>query len=91
MSDAKYELKNRYTHVDYVQSTTDEDSKCKDCTLEEHAILNVIRENPTIKQEEIAQIIGKSLRTVKTRMIEMQERGLITRKNGKRNGEWKIL
>ena len=91
LSDTKYELKNRYTHVDYVQSARSEDSKCKDCTLEEQAILNVIRENRTIKQEEIAHIIGKSLRTVKTRMIEMQEKGLITRKNGKRNGEWEIL
>lgn len=91
LSDTKYELKNRYTHVDCVQSATLEDSKCKDCTLEEKAILNIIRETSTIKQEEIAQIIGKSLRTVKTRMIEMQEKGLIARKNGKRNGEWEIL
>ncbi len=59
--------------------------------MEEQVILNVIRENSTIKQEEIAQIIGKSLRTVKTRMIEMKEKGLIARKNGKRNGEWEIL
>ena len=78
LSDTKYELKNRYTHVDYVQSARSEDSKRKDCTLEEQAILNAIRENSTIKQEEIAHIIGKSLRTVKTRMIEMQEKGLIT-------------
>ena len=91
LSNTKYELKNRYTHVDYVQSATNSDLKCKDCTLEEQAILNVIRENSTIKQEKIAQIIGKSLRTVKTRMIEMQEKGLISRKNGKRNGEWEIL
>lgn len=91
LSNTKYELKNRYTHVDYVQSATNSDSKCKDYTLEEQAILNAIRENSTIKQEKIAQIIGKSLRTVKTRMIEMQEKGLISRKNGKRNGEWKIL
>lgn len=91
LSNTKYELKNRYTHVDYVQSATNSDLKCKNCTLEEQTILNVIRENSTIKQEKIAQIIGKSLRTVKTRMIEMQEKGLISRKNGKRNGEWEIL
>lgn len=91
LTDANYELKNRYTHVDYVQSAINENSKCKNCTLEEQAILNVIKENQTIKQKEIAQIVGKSLRTVKTRMIEMQEKGLITRKNGKRNGEWQIL
>ncbi len=58
----------------YFQSAIYEDSKCKNCTLEEQAILNVIKENQTIKQKEIAQIVGKSLRTVKTRMIEMQEK-----------------
>ena len=91
LSDTKYELKNRYMHVGYTQSATDNDTKCNSCTLEEQAILNVIRNNSTIRQEEIAKIIGKSLRTVKTRMIEMQEKKLITRKNGKRNGEWIIL
>lgn len=91
LSDTKYELKNRYMHIDYVQSATSNDTKCNSCTLEEQAILKVIRNNSTIRQEEIAKIIGKSLRTVKTRMIEMQEKKLITRKNGKRNGEWIIL
>lgn len=91
LSDTKYELKNRYMHIDYVQSANSNDTKCNSCTLEEQAILNVIRNNSTIRQEEIAKIIGKSLRTVKTRMIEMQEKKLITRKNGKRNGEWIIL
>jgi DNA-directed RNA polymerase specialized sigma24 family protein len=33
-----------------------------------------------IKQEEIANIINRSLRTVKTRMNEMQEKELIARK-----------
>lgn len=44
-----------------------------------------------IKQEEIANMINRSVRTVKTRMNEMQEKGLIARKNGKWNGEWIIL
>lgn len=91
LTNTNYELKNRYTHVDYVQSATNTNSKCKDCTLEEQAILNIIKEDSTIKQEKIAEIIGKSLRTIKTRMVEMQEKNLITRKNGKRNGEWEIL
>ena len=29
--------------------------------------------------------------TIKTRMIDMQNKGLIERKNGKRNGEWIVL
>ena len=45
-------------NIDYVQSVTSIDSKCKGCTLEEQAIINIIRENSTIRQEEIAKIIG---------------------------------
>ena len=73
-----------------IQSANDEDSKCKNCTLEEQAIINILKVNPTTTQEEIAKQINKSPRTVKTRMMEMQEKGLIERKNGKRNGEWVV-
>ena len=91
LSNKNYDLKNRYTHIDYIQDTSSKDLKNKDYTLEEQAILNLIKENSFIKQEEIAQIIGKSIRTVKTKMNEMQEKGIITRKNGKKTGEWLIL
>ena len=91
LGNTNFELKNRFMHVDYGQSAIQEASKCNDCTLEEQAIINIIKTNSSIKQEEIAKVINKSLRTVKTRMIEMQEKGLIVRKNGKRNGEWVIL
>ena len=82
-------LKNRYTHIDYIQEDNEE-IKPENYTLEEQAIINILKENSKVKQEEIAQQIGKSLRTVKSRMIEMQEKGLIKRKNGKRDGEWII-
>ena len=36
-------------------------------------------------------IIGKSERTIKTRTVEMQDKGLIRRENGKRNGRWEVL
>ena len=91
LSKTNFELKNRYTHINYEQSATQENIKNNVCTLEEQAIINIIKNNPFVKQEEIASIINKSLRTVKTRMIEMQDKGLIARKNGKRNGEWIIL
>lgn len=91
LTDSKYELKNRYTHIDYDQSANEDVSKCNNCTLEEQAIINIIRNNSLIKQKEIANMINRSLRTVKTRMNEMQEKGFIARKNGKRNGEWIVL
>lgn len=89
--DTHFDLKNRYTHIDYNQSAKTENIKFRNYTLEEQAIINIIKNNPIVKQEEIAAMIHKSLRTVKNRMTDMQDKGLITRKNGKRNGEWIIL
>jgi len=77
-------------HIDYKNTIEDISSNTNNQSLEEHAILNVIKYNPTIKQEEIAIKINKSLRTVKTYMSKMQEKGLIERKNSKRDGEWII-
>ena len=72
-------MKNRYTHIDNNQSANFDNVKCNNCTLEEQAIINILKDNPTTTQEEIAKQINKSPRTVKTRMMEMQ---------GKRKGEW---
>lgn len=88
LTKSNYELKNRYTHIDNNRSANNEDSKCNNYTLEEQAIINILKANPTTTQDEIAKQISKSLRTVKTRMMEMQEKGLIERKNGRRNAEW---
>ena len=91
------ELKNSFIHVDYreqsaIQSAIIGDgSKCNNCTLEELAILKELLKNPSITQKELAGIIGKSERTIKTRTVEMQEKGLIRRENGKRNGRWEVL
>ena len=88
--DEKNELHNREMHISgkLIQSANDSNSKCKNCTLEEIAILKEIVKNPNITQKELAVAIGKSERTIKTRTIEMQEKGLISRENGKRNGKW---
>ena len=94
-----YELKNRYLHVDYTdnyaQSANEEDSKCKNCTLdcalEELAVLRMIAENPRITQKNLAAAMGKSERTMKSRTVALQEKGYIRRANGKRNGHWEVL
>lgn len=91
LSKTSFELKNRYLHIDYNSPKDEKDLKHSNYTFEEQVIINIINDNPAITQEEIASITNKSLRTIKTRMIEMQEKGLITRKNGKRNGEWVVL
>ena len=73
------------------QSAAVDVSKCKNCTLEVLALLREIIRNPSVTQKELAALIGKSERTVKTKTVELQEKGLLRRKNGKRNGQWEVL
>ena len=90
------ELRNRHLHVDYpAQSDTSSISKGQNdtlnVTLEERAVLNLIITNPKAKQTEIAAKIGKSDRTVKRIMDSLKEKGVIYRRNGKRDGWWDVL
>ena len=65
--------------------------KCKICTLEEVAVLRIMHENPSATQKEIATAIGKSERTVKTITVALQEKLIVKRVNGKRNGYWEFI
>jgi fido (protein-threonine AMPylation protein) len=69
-------------------------SKCKicslDCTLEEHFVLEFLKTNPQATQKEIASHIQKSERTVKTITSNLQQKNLLERQNGKRNGFWVV-
>ncbi|MGI6502260.1 MAG: Fic family protein [Anaerostipes sp.] len=100
LMDKHYDLKNRYMHVDYkdesaIQSATENISKCQngtlELTLEELALLNILKTEPTATQKRIAELSGKSERTIKRRTVELQEKGYICRENGKRNGKWNVL
>lgn len=96
-------MKNRYLHIDYseevnedkTQSAATENSKCNfctlNCTLDELAILKIISKNPVITQKQLADKIGKSERTIKSRIKALQEKGYIRRINGRRNGSWELL
>ena len=87
-------LRNRDLLITSVQSARDPISKCQNdtlkCTLEELAVINILKVNAKTKQEDIAAQIGKSLRTVKRIMASLSEKGVITRENGKRNGVWVV-
>ena len=77
-------------YIDYKQ----EDNKVilnNKYTIEEQAIINIINDNENIKQEEIAKLTGKSIRTIKTIMRQMQEKKIIRRVGGKKNCKWVIL
>ena len=87
-------------HIDFenegaIQSAKNSVSKCQNGTLElsleELAILKILKTEPSATQKRIAELSGKSERTIKRRTVEMQEKGLIVRENGKRKGKWKVL
>ena len=65
-------------------------SKCKNCTLEEVAVLRIVQKNRYATQKEIAAESGKSERTVKSITIVLQDKQILKRVNGKRNGYWEI-
>lgn len=60
-------------------------------TLEERAVFEIIAENPSIGQKELAAATGKSLSTVKRLTSSLRRKGYIRRVNGKRYGKWEIL
>ena len=99
--DEKNELRNRDMLVGVslpatsVQSITMPNPKSQfdtlNCTLEELAVLKIIEDNPKITQTEIAKSIQKSASTVKRITSDLVKKGIISRRNGRRNGWWEIL
>ena len=89
----KNELKNRFCHIRWNPDAQSQSAipKCKNCTLEESAVLQIIKSNPKITQVQIAEKINKSVRTVKSITVSLQEKNLISRKDGRRNGSWVVL
>lgn len=93
----KNELKNRQLIIPEKvapQSIISDVSKAQidtlECTLVEKAVLDCIRKDPHIKQQDIGKQIGKSIATVKRLTAVLVEKGIIERKNGKRNGFWEV-
>ena len=80
-------LSNREMHVNYkeVKSSTEE------TVTREQIIVEILEKQPKITLQEIADKIGKSLRTVKMSIKALQESGKIERVGGKKEGSWKVL
>ena len=60
------------------------------CSLEELVVLERIAKKPTIKQQELMSVTGKSIATVKRIMKSLQDKNYIRRENGKRYGKWEV-
>lgn len=98
----EHSFRNRELHIDWkgsdsrdavqsANSALNSLPKCKNCTLEEMAVLRVVQLKPTATQKEIASDIGKSERTVKTLTVTLQGKGILKRTGGKRDGKWEII
>ena len=61
------------------------------CTLEELAVLDLIKKNPSVKQTELAEQTGKSVRSIKRIIDSLKEKQYIHRVDGKRYGKWEVL
>jgi fido (protein-threonine AMPylation protein) len=70
--------------------TLKQDSRRASCTLEEHFVLEFLEAHPQATQKEMAAHIRKSERTVKTITAGLQQKNLLERRNGKRNGYWVV-
>ena len=60
-------------------------------TVNQKKILDIIKENPFVTQEELAQIIGLSRKSIIQNMKKLQENGLLKRVGADKNGHWEVL
>ena len=87
-------------HIDFADKSTSKSISLKvskyqfdtlDCSLEELAVLELVAQNPAIKQQELVTATGRSIATVKRIMKSLQDKNYIRRESGKRYGKWEVL
>ena len=59
-------------------------------TLNQKKILEVIKNNPQITQEELANVIGLTRKSINSNMKKLQENGLLKRIGADKNGYWQV-
>ena len=88
------ELRNRNLLIQSIQSDSNIFPKGQNDTLnlslEEVAIVKLLKKNKFAKQSDLALSINKSERTVKRIMDSLKEKNIVERRNGKRNGYWEV-
>ena len=53
-------------------------------------IIDIIRENPTISINELAQLVGVSIKTIRTTLNKLKQMGQIERIGPDKGGYWQI-
>ena len=83
------ELKNRYTHIDYEKYQSQNDNV--KITKNQQTIIDEVKKNPFVTQEELSEIIGITIPNINRNMKKLQEHGIIKRVGADKNGHWEIL
>ena len=59
-------------------------------TINQQKIINAIKENPYVTQEELADILGITKKSITANMKKLQDSGLIKRIGANKNGHWQV-
>jgi len=98
----KNELKNRYVHIRYNSTVVESVETTKNVTQKvtvnvtvkltenQKRILEEIKKNPFITQEELSNIVGITRKSINENMKKLQQNGIIERVGADRNGHWEI-
>jgi fido (protein-threonine AMPylation protein)/DNA-binding CsgD family transcriptional regulator len=79
-------LSNREMHIAY-KEVKESSGAISD---REKMVIDLIKANPQITLAQISDKIGRSLRTVNNTIKALQEKGIIERVGGKKNGRWQV-
>lgn len=79
-------LSNREMHVAFKEQK----EPVEVISERENLIIEILRNSPKITLQEVATKVGKSLRTIKSTIKVLQERGIVKHVGGKKNGYWQV-
>ena len=88
-----HDLKNRYIHIDYARYMAQGDNVNDNArlTANQQKIIDEVRKNPFVTQEELSECIGITLANINRNMKRLQEQALVRRVGADKNGYWEIL
>ena len=69
----------------------EENSTPKKLGATAQSILDVLSEDPYLKREEIAELVGLKLEGLKYQLGQLQKKGYLLRIEGRKSGRWKVL
>lgn len=94
--DESNELKNRYIHIRYTKDVAKNitvnvtQNVTVKLSKNQKKILELVKENPVILQEEIAAKLGIARETVSRNMTKLQSLNILEHVGADKNGHWKV-